>query len=387
MTGHELQLVRHRFTLWIAAGFALTPLVGLGGAYLYGLIDLPMLSQAFRAGILPLTLLALLGWSVISFRAYLQPILHWLVRHPQGGSAPGHLHRRLGRFSREYWGLFLLYALLTPVLLFAGAQGFGDIDVQAFTHVLLLQLGAAVLVGLPVYLIALDRLGLLVALLGLQQVQVSLKSRIMLLGGFLPLLSYAMLMHYQLLHGGSVPPALGLLWGALALVTVLAAALSIRSLAQSLRPVQDVLTRSGASTYADLAQLRPQSTDEIGYLTQTLGKLFRRLGDQESTMRAVVDNAAEGIIVVNEQGQIDTFNAAAEKLFGFLATEIRGKPLAWLLPDIADAKGVPPVDAGELETRALHRNGQPIQVSVRTSAMHISGEPMYTCLVADITQR
>ena len=115
-----------------------------------------------------------------------------------------HLHRRLGRFSREYWGLFLLYALLAPVLLFASTQGFGNIDMQAFAAVLLLQLGTAILVGLPTYLIALDRLGELVALLGLQQVQVSLKSRIMLLGGFVPLLSYSMLMHYQLLQGGGV---------------------------------------------------------------------------------------------------------------------------------------------------------------------------------------
>jgi diguanylate cyclase (GGDEF)-like protein/PAS domain S-box-containing protein len=387
VTGHDLQLVRHRFTLWIAAGFALTPLTGLGGAYLYGLVDATLLRQAFQAGVLPLALLALWGWSLISFRAYLRPVLQWLAQHPQGGNAPGHLHRRLGRFSREYWGLFLLYALLAPVLLFASTQGFGSIDMRAFGHVLLLQLGVAILVGLPTYLIALDRLGELVAQLGLQQVQVSLKSRIMLLGGFLPLLSYSMLMHYQLLRSGGVPPELALLWGALALVTVLVTALSIRSLAQSLRPVQDVLTRSGASTHMHLAQLRPQSTDEIGYLTQTLGKLFRRLGDQESTMRAVVDNAAEGIIVVDERGRIDTFNAAAEKLFGFRAAEIRGKPLAWLLPDLAGAKGIPPVAAGELETQALHRNGQPIQVSVRSSAMHISGEPMYTCLVADITQR
>ncbi|MFN2309467.1 MAG: putative bifunctional diguanylate cyclase/phosphodiesterase [Gammaproteobacteria bacterium] len=387
MTGNDLQLVRHRFTLGIAAGFALTPLLGLGSALLYGLIDIPLLARALYAGILPAAWALMLAWSVVSFRGYLQPILHWLAQHPQGGNAPGHLHRRLGRFSRKYWGLLLLYALATPLLLFASTQGLAQVPGRTLAHVLLLQLATATLVGLPTYLIALDRLGELVPHLGLQQVQVGLTSRIMLLGGFLPLLAYSMLMHHHILSGGGFAPELAILWGVLALVTVLVTALSIRSMAQSLRPVQEVLTRSGASTHADLALLRPQSTDEIGYLTQTLGKLFRRLGDQESTMRAVVDNAAEGIIVADEQGRIDTFNAAAEKLFGFLAAEIRGKPLGWLLPDLAGATGVPPIDAGEQETRALHRNGQPIQVSVRSSAMHISGEPMYTCLVADITQR
>ena len=64
-----------------------------------------------------------------------------------------------------------------------------------------------------------------------------------------------------------------------------------------------------------LPRLKPASTDEIGYLTQTLSKVFRRLGDQETHMRTIVDTAAEGIIVVDEKGLIDTFNQAAERLF------------------------------------------------------------------------
>ena len=387
MTGNDLQLVRHRFTLWIAAGFALTPIAGMGTAVLFGLIDIPTLRAAGQAGYLPVALLIMVGWSLISFRNYLQPILRWMAQHPEGGSAPSHLHRHLGRFSREYWGQFLFYALVTPMLLFASTAGFGNIPTVKFVHMLLLQLAVAILVGLPTYLIALDRLGRLVAYLGLHEVQVSLKSKIMLLGGFLPLLSYSILMQYHWLNTGGLPVELATIWAALALVTATVTWLSIKSMAQSLRPVQEVLTRSGASTHADLAQLRPQSTDEIGHLTQTLGKLFRRLGDQESTMRAVVDNAAEGIIVIDEDGNIDTFNAAAERLFGYLAVEIRGKPWAWLLPDLVGSKGLPLIDAGEQESVASHRNGTPIQVSVRTSEMYISGQPMFTCLVADITQR
>lgn len=385
MTGNDLTFVRHRFTLGIAAGFALTPPAGLGSAVLFDLIDLSTLLRALDTILLPAALSLLIGGTYLHFRAYLRPFLQWLSAQPQSGSAPGHLHRRLGRFSREYWSVFLLYALLAPLLLFASTPG--GLPAGALLNVFLLQLAVAILVGLPTYLIALDRLGQLVAHLGLQQVQVSLKSKIVLLGGFVPLLSYSLLMQYQWLNSRQLAPALAAIWGVLALLTATVTWLSIKSMAQSLRPVQEVLTRSGASTHADLALLKPQSTDEIGYLTQTLGKLFRRLGDQESTMRAVVDNAAEGIIVIDERGAIDTFNSAAERLFGFLASEIRGKPLVWLLPEVAGAAKMPPAHGGEVETQALHRNGQPIQVSVRSSEMHISGMPMYICLVADITQR
>ncbi|NNG12081.1 MAG: EAL domain-containing protein, partial [Halobacteria archaeon] len=151
--------------------------------------------------------------------------------------------------------------------------------------------------------------------------------------------------------------------------------------------VQELFTRSGASKHADLARLSPQSTDEIGFMTQALGKLFRRLGEQETHMRAVVDNAAEGIIATNEQGLIETFNPAAEKLFGYLATEICQRSIKSLLPDLVDDENrLRPLDS-ESELRGVHRNGAPMQMSVRTSEMHINGRRMFTCLVADVTRR
>jgi diguanylate cyclase (GGDEF)-like protein/PAS domain S-box-containing protein len=108
---------------------------------------------------------------------------------------------------------------------------------------------------------------------------------------------------------------------------------------------------------------------------------------QESHVRAVVDTAAEGIIVVDDQGVIDTFNPAAEKLFGYNAQEIRGRPLAWLLPDIVTPRGVPRCELGEQEVEGVHRRGKPIPMSVRVSQMEIGERRLYTCLVADISER
>ena len=133
--------------------------------------------------------------------------------------------------------------------------------------------------------------------------------------------------------------------------------------------------------------MRPASTDEIGHLTQTLGKVFQRLGDQETHMRAIVDTAAEAIIVVDEDGLIDTFNPAAERLFGYLAQEIRGRHLASLLPNVFEVKQRIDTHLEEREVEGKRRNGSIIQVSLRVSEMAISGKCMFTCLVADITER
>ncbi|HKK14657.1 MAG TPA: PAS domain S-box protein, partial [Gammaproteobacteria bacterium] len=339
----------------------LAPAAGLSGALLFHLTDLATVEASLHEGVLPAVLGLITGWSALHFRAYLRPFHRWLAAHPDASTAPAHLHHRLRRFSRDFWGLFLLYALAMPLVFFLSRDTLPDGQALGrFLDFLLLQLAAVALVGLPAYFLALDRLGRLASRLGLDRVQVSLKSKTLLLGGFVPLLCYGILVSFYWRDTGRLSADLLALWGTLAVITAAMTVLAMRSMAQALGPVQEVLGRSGASPHEDLARLRPQSTDEIGYLTQTLGRLFRRLGDQESHMRAVVDTAAEGIVVVTEQGEIDTFNPAAEQLFGYLATEIRGRPLSWLLPDLADEGLAPQVTSGEREVMGLHRNGRPI---------------------------
>jgi len=196
-----------------------------------------------------------------------------------------------------------------------------------------------------------------------------------------------MLVEYHWMHTGQLDRGYVITWLALGLITGVIGILSIRSMQQALRPFQELFNRSGASTHEELARLRPASTDEIGHLTQTLGKVFQRLGDQETHMRAIVDTAAEGIIVVDEKGVIDTFNPAAERLFGYLAQEIRGHHLASLLPHVFQVRTSIDAHADEREVEGTHRNGSRIQISLRISAMEISGRRMFTFMVADITQR
>ena len=377
------EIVR-RIPLWIGSSLLLAALAGPLTARLLGFVGDEELIAALHAGWLPLISIALAALAAGYFRRRLAPLGAWIETGAQG-RAPAHLHERLARFPRDYWGFHLVYTLMAPLALFAPDPA--AIGSATFYNVLLSQLAIGVIIGLPVYLLSLDGLGRLVAHTGLPDILVSLKSKIVLLGGFLPLLSYSILMHYHWQSTHSFGVDLVSLWALLALITLSITWVSTRSVAQALRPVEELLARSGASTHAELAELRPQSTDEIGYLTETLGRVFRRLGDQESYMRAIVDTAAEGIIVVDEAGVIDTFNPAAEQVFGFLASEIRGKPLSWLLPELTAEGEAPPLSAGERETVGMHRNGQPIQVSVRISRMETSGRPMFTCLVADITQR
>jgi len=383
----ELKGIRARFISLIISGLLLAPLAGLVSALLFGLVT-PAELQAERTIVVLATFVGIMAcWAYIHFSRYFSPLSCPRGRTPLTGHLPDQQQRRLARFGRDYWCFFLLYALAIPPLFFLAIEKPIATEAGTFLQLILLQLSVVALVGLPGYQLALDQIGKLAGHLSLKTIQVSLKSKIMLLGGFVPLLSYTMLMNYHWQQTGDLATGHMAIWLTLVCITGIITLFSVRSVAQALEPMQDLIMRSGASLHAELARLQPQSTDEIGIMTQTLSKLFRRLGEQESHMRAVVETAAEGIIVVNEKGLVNTFNPAAEKLFGYLAAEIRQRPLKMLLPTLLDLNGKLHTAETEHEITGYHRNGTTMHMSVRVSALQVSGECMFTCLVADITQR
>jgi diguanylate cyclase (GGDEF)-like protein/PAS domain S-box-containing protein len=382
----EIKNIRARFTALIISALLLVPLAGLAGAELFGLVSLAELRTLRIQAILGLLVVATALCASIYFYNYFSPLSDW-ARHRPGACLTSRQQRRLDGFSRDYWSFLLFYALVTPPLFFIAAEKPIAANSGRFLQLLMLQLSVAMLVGLPSYQLAIDLLGKLAGHLSLQKIQVSLKSRIMLLGGFVPLLSYSLLMNYHWQQSGILKYGDLAVWLILVCITSVVTLFSIRSVARALAPVQTIFLRSGATMHADLARLSPQSTDEIGFITQILGRLFRRLGEQETHMRTVVETAAEGIIVVNSKGLIETFNPAAEKLFGYLATEICQRPLKCLLPELVDDDNSLRLIDDECEIQGYHRNGAAMQMSARVSTMRINGQCMYTCLVADITRR
>lgn len=58
----------------------------------------------------------------------------------------------------------------------------------------------------------------------------------------------------------------------------------------------------------------------------------RKLVRSEMRLKGIVDNAAVGIITVDEMANIESYNAEAERIFGFRASEVMGCSLAILMP-------------------------------------------------------
>ena len=52
----------------------------------------------------------------------------------------------------------------------------------------------------------------------------------------------------------------------------------------------------------------------------------------EAMIRAILETAPDGMITINEQGKIESFNAAAERIFGYSSGELLGRNVRLLMP-------------------------------------------------------
>jgi PAS domain S-box-containing protein len=99
--------------------------------------------------------------------------------------------------------------------------------------------------------------------------------------------------------------------------------------------------------------------------------------ESEGRLAAVVTSSQAAIVTTTLDGAITSWNAAAERLFGYTAKEMVGQSIRRLLPakrQSDEAAMLARVAAGEttaqFEATRLHKNGSTVQVSVTISPIH-----------------
>ncbi|MEE9342584.1 MAG: diguanylate cyclase, partial [Gammaproteobacteria bacterium] len=378
-----------RFAVILFLGYLLTPIAGFTGAVYFGVISPETLLLLTNQAILPVAGIIFVFWTLIHFQRFITPFAQWISEYPKNNrTAPNHLHLKLDSFSREFWGFQVFYIVASAVLLAIAYPLSGltitRIDMLQF---IFLQISAALLAGLPAWQYAHNQLGSIASILKPQRVHASLTTRLVLLAGIIPLVTYLLIVDYFWLSQYNSRTAMITLPVILVAFMLATTWQAVRSVRQAFHPFRQLFESSGASTHSLLSSIQPATLDEIGQLTQTLGNAYQRIADKESHMRSIIDSAAEGIIVVDSKGLIDTFNAAAEELFGYSALEIRGKHISKLMPD----KFIPytPIaqQLDEIEVMAVHNRDYDFPASLRISKMMISGKRMFTCMVGDIRLR
>ena len=122
------------------------------------------------------------------------------------------------------------------------------------------------------------------------------------------------------------------------------------------------------------------------------------LRDSEEWLRAVVGTARDAILTLDPRGGIESFNAAAEQLFGYPEAEVLGRTISLLMPSpvredhdaYLAAHGVTAVykEVGmTLEVVGLRKDGSTVDMEVSVSEMTLGGRHVITAILRDITER
>ena len=118
----------------------------------------------------------------------------------------------------------------------------------------------------------------------------------------------------------------------------------------------------------------------------------------ESRLKAILDNTVDGIITINTRGIIESFNPAAEQLFGFSEKDIRGQNVNLLMPDPWKSDhdqyiqnylqtGEAKIIGKGREVIGRHKNGTCFPMELSIGKMEIEGQLMFTGIVRDISER
>lgn len=129
-----------------------------------------------------------------------------------------------------------------------------------------------------------------------------------------------------------------------------------------------------------------------------LAQSLADLRDSEERLRAVVNTAVEGIITINERGIVESFNPAAERMFGYRAAEVIGRNISMLMPspdrEAHDDHLARYVQTGHARVIGIGRevvgrrkDGSVFPMDLSVSELFLADGRKFTGIVRDITER
>jgi two-component system, LuxR family, sensor kinase FixL len=127
-------------------------------------------------------------------------------------------------------------------------------------------------------------------------------------------------------------------------------------------------------------------------------ELEDRLRASEERWRSIVESAVDGIVVIDSHGRIESFNRAAERLFGYAAHEVIGQNVNILMPspyhEEHDGYMSRYLTTGERriigigrEVSAKRRDGTVFPVHLSVGEMSANGERKFTGILHDLSSR
>jgi len=149
----------------------------------------------------------------------------------------------------------------------------------------------------------------------------------------------------------------------------------------------------------EIRTLNKELEQRVADRTAELTRTYKVLQESEEKFRTITTSAQDAIIIIDNEGNISSWNEAAERLFGYSHQEVLGLELHSLLAPhryhSAYIKGIKnfkmtgegPVIDKTLELEALKKDGIEFPIELSVSAVKIKGKWNSIGILRDITER
>ena len=139
-------------------------------------------------------------------------------------------------------------------------------------------------------------------------------------------------------------------------------------------------------------------TTESRLLTEAFNNMREQVNSRQLRLEAVLDHAAEGIITYDEHRIIDSFNRAAEKLFGYSEEQVLDKKLDMLFTStlfnnaslnfeyLLTPEKIPEADDRKVEINARRKDGNIFQAVIKISSYVLNDKVKFTAIVEDVSE-
>ena len=119
--------------------------------------------------------------------------------------------------------------------------------------------------------------------------------------------------------------------------------------------------------------------------------------NQAERLSAIINTTADGIIVIDGRGLVESLNPAAERLFGYAESEVLGRNVSMLMPSFHDehdqylerhrTTGRAAIIGTGREVRGKRKDGSVFPMHLSVGEMFIDGERKFTSVLHDLTKR
>ena len=123
-----------------------------------------------------------------------------------------------------------------------------------------------------------------------------------------------------------------------------------------------------------------------------------KLSDSENKMQAIVDSTVDGIITINKNGIVESYNDACSKIFGYNYDEVVGRNIIMLMPEPYKSEhdkylknyqrtGTKKIIGTGREVEGKRKDGSTFPLELAVAEVKIHGRILYAGVLRDISER